>query len=172
VNKSELNKLMLKVQTGDEVDFELLYNETYKGVFSFIYSYTKNYHTSEDLLQDTYIKIRLNAQQYRKDTNVLAWILQIAKNVSLDYLRKQSKQQTCELNEEIVSSQEDITKSLYVHDLLNKYLEDDSRQIVLLHLEYGYKNREIAQILEIPLGTVLWKYNLAMKILKEKLKED
>jgi RNA polymerase sigma-70 factor (ECF subfamily) len=36
----------------------------------------------------------------------------------------------------------------------------------------GYKHREIAKFLNLPLGTVLWKYNRALKVLKENLKEQ
>ena len=109
MSKSELNKLMKEVKEGDENSFELLYYKTYKGIFSFIYSYTQNYHTSEDLLQETYIKVKVNAQKYQDNTNVSAWILQIAKNISLDYLRKEKSSKNLELNENISSNEKDIS---------------------------------------------------------------
>ena len=170
MDKHELNALMLQVQNQDEVAFEKLYNACYKGVFSFIYSYVKNYHTAEDLLQDTFIKVKQKADSYVPGSNVSAWILQIAKTTSLDYLRKESNKEE-ELNEAIASSEAE-ENDFYLHDLLNKVLEDTDRQIVLLHLVYGYKNREIAKILDIPIGTVLWRFNKSMKLLKEKVKED
>ncbi len=173
MKKEELNNLMQKIQQDDEQSFNVFYQDTYKGVFSFIYSYVKNWHTAEDLLQETYIKIKLNAGKYKIGSNAVAWVLEIAKNTCKDYIRKESLRKTEELNENVLESKTtDITKKLYYHDLLNKSLKDGDRQIVLLHLIFGYKNREIAKILGIPIGTVLWKYNKLIKQLKNKIKED
>lgn len=171
MNKREINNLMQAVENGDEVAFVQLYKTTYKGVFSFIFSYTNNYHTTEDLLQDTYIKVKTKAQSYKLGTNASAWILQIAKNTTLDFLRKEKHNSGKELKEEIIKDNSSFDGSFELHEILNNSLNDGDRQIVLLHLIYGYKNREIAKILDIPIGTVLWRYNKALKILKEKLKE-
>ena len=175
MNKRELNELVAKIQEGDEYSFSLLYNETYKGVFSFIYSIILNYEDSEDLMQETFIKIRQNIQSYKLGTNVSSWMLQIAKNLTIDFLRKEKKKNTTTLEciENVIPAKEsNIEQKIYLHDKLNEYLPEIERQIVILHIINGYKNREIAKLLKIPLGTVLWKYNRAMKILKEKLEEE
>lgn len=49
--------------------------------------------------------------------------------------------------------------------LLTK-LESSERQIIVLHLTCELKHREIAEILRLPLGTVLWKYSISIKKLK------
>lgn len=172
MNTKELNKLMSEIQSGDENAFTTFYQNTYKGVFSFVYSYVKNWHTSEDILQETYIKVKLNADKFKAGTNSSAWLLQIAKNTCIDYLRKQESKPTEEIKDYNANYSLDVAGSMYMHDLLNKYLDDVDRQIVLLHVIEGYKNREIAKILDIPLGTVLWRYNKALKILKDKIKEE
>ncbi len=51
-------------------------------------------------------------------------------------------------------------------------LKEDERQIVLLHASAGLKHREIAADLQMPLATVLSKYNRAMKKLKQYLREE
>lgn len=172
MNKKELDTLMKNIQGGDEDAFALFYHETYKGLFSFIYSYVKNWHTSEDLMQETYIKLKLNADKYLLGTNVTAWLFQIAKNLCLDFLKKPAHQECVSIDDVTLEKRYELDEKMYVHDLLNKYLSETDRQIVLLHVLHGYKNREIAQILQIPLGTVLWRYNRAMKDLKNKIKGD
>lgn len=172
MKNKELNKLMSCIQNGDKDSFSLFYNLTHKGVFSFIYSYVKNYHTAEDLLQETYIKVKVNANKYAIGTNALAWVLQIAKNTCLDYLRKEEIKLVCELNEDMIPDKDNTIGDLYFHDLLNRYVADVDRQIVILHIIYGYKNREIAKILGVPLGTVLWKYNKILKELKNILEKE
>ena len=51
-----------------------------------------------------------------------------------------------------------------------KSLNPDEREIVIMHVFWGYKHREISKILDIPLGTVTWKYQKALQKL-EKIKE-
>lgn len=172
MDKKELDKLMIKIQDGDEESFAIFYRETYKGLFSFIYSYVADWHSSEDLMQETYIKVKLNADKYLIGTNVTAWMFQIAKNLCLDFLKKQNNRKVENIDDVVVEKYFEPENKLLVHDMLNKYLKETDRQIVLLHILFGYKNREIAQILGIPLGTVLWRYNNAIKTLKKKIKED
>ena len=170
MQKGEINRLMEGVQSQDEVAFGNLFNECKRGVFSFLYTYTKDYHAAEDLVQETFIKVKLNAQSYKLGTNASAWILQIAKNTALDYLKRQKA--TVNIDDlPIMESGGDLDEKLALHKVLNESLDDGERQIVLLHLIEGYKHREIAKILDMPVGTVLWKYNAALKRLKKVLSE-
>ena len=63
------------------------------------------------------------------------------------------------------------SNKLFIYQLINNNLSLIDRQIVILHIIHGYKNREIAKFLNLPLGTVLWRYNKSIKVLKEKIKE-
>ena len=172
MNKGEVNRLMKEVKTQNETAFEDLFNACKKGVFGFLYTYTKNYHDTEDLLQETFIKVKTGAQSYKDGTNALAWILEIAKNTAIDFIRRKNKYDTTDIESVNVSvKSEDTDTKMTIYDVINKYLADVDRQIVLLKLVYGYKSREIASILNIPTGTVLWKYNRALKQLKAALIE-
>ena len=59
-----------------------------------------------------------------------------------------------------------------VFDAMNACLDGTERQIVILHVLWGYKHREIASLVDQPLGTVTWKYNNALKKLRKYMKED
>lgn len=175
MNKRELDNLMRNVQSGDENSFARLYEETYKGVFSFIYSIINDYYTSEDLMQDTFIKIRRNAQSYIPGTNVIAWIFQIAKNLTLDYIKSNKKVSLSPIDNHIIpveSNTDRLNDKIFYNKLITETLSKEEIQIVSLHMVSGFKNREIAKLLNMPIGTVLWKYNQAMKKLKNKLKEE
>lgn len=172
MDKRELDKLIIKIQDGDENAFAIFYDETYRGLFSFIYSYLKDWHTSEDLMQETFIKVKSNIDKYTLGTNVIAWMFQIAKNLCKDYLKKQNAHRIENIDNVVIEKNYEPERNTFVHDLINKNLQEPDRQIVLLHILFGYKNREIAKILNIPLGTVLWRYNKSIKKLQNKLKED
>ena len=174
MDKKILNNLLIDIQSGNELAFEKLFNYSNKSVFTFVYSFIKHKETAEDLTQDTFIKIKRFIYSYKPNTNPSAWILQIAKNISIDFIKKYKNETTIDISQfEIMDKKNNSPENnLLLHDILNKYLSIEDRQIVLLHDIHGYKNKEIAKFLNMPIGTVLWKYNRAMKLLKTKYKEE
>lgn len=167
MQERQLDQLLLKISQGDNDAFSELYNATGRGVFAFIYSYLKNYQDSEDVLQTVYLKIKLNAYQYKQGTNARAWILQIAKNLSLNELKK--RKPTVELTEDVPLSSS--PRNMVVSDVMNRVLDEEERQIIVLHVLWGYKHREIAEILNCPTGTVTSKYKRGVQKLQTALKE-
>ena len=59
-----------------------------------------------------------------------------------------------------------------VTSAMNKVRNEDERQIVTLHAISGFKHREIADMLDKPLGTVVWSYNNALSKLKKELQKE
>ena len=174
MDKKLLNTLLVQMQAGDESSFEKLYNLTNKSIFTFVYSFVKQRETAEDLMQETFIKIKRFIQSYKPNTNASAWMLQIAKNLAYDHIKKYKQEKNIDLSEidPPANQTHSPDTSLFLHDLMNKHLSLEDKQIVLLHDVHGYKNREIAQFLNLPLGTVLWKYNKAVKLLRKKYEEE
>lgn len=172
MDKKELDLCLQKVAKGDDSAFEKLYAETRKGIFAFLYGFCKNYHTAEDLTQTVYLKVKVNVSKYKAGTDARAWLFQVAKYTALNELKK--------IKREVVASDEDNKgfesesyemKDSPVFDAINSVLDDNERQIVILHILWGFKHREIADMLSMALGTVLWKYNAAIKKLQNKLRE-
>lgn len=163
---------MRKIADGDEQAFEKLYNETKGGVFSFIYSYLKNREDAEDAMQTVYLKIKRNIDKFEQSGNGLAWILQIAKNTALNELR-QRKVRTDVFGsfetEEAVSSFPEVDGE--ITSIMKKCLTEEEERIILLHVIWGYKHREIAAILEMPTGSVTSKYKRAADKIKRELKK-
>lgn len=172
MDKKELDLCLQEVAKGDNAAFEKLYNDTRKGIFAFLYGFCDNYHTAEDLTQTVYLKVKANISKYRPGTDARAWLFQIAKYTALNEIKK--------IKREVVASDEQTQKfearsyelkDSPVFDAINTALDDKERQIVILHVIWGFKHREIADMLSLALGTVLWKYNTAIKKLQNKLKE-
>lgn len=169
MEKSELDKLMLRVAEGDNQAFGELYRATAKGVYAFAYSYLNNSSDAEDVMQSAFLQIKRKAYTYKKGSNARAWILQIVKNLALDELRKRKRRRQTNYppdeRDAVISPTEPSAL-----DYMMKCLTDEEREVVILHVVWGYKHREIAEKLEIPVGTVTWRYNQAIKKL-EKFKE-
>ena len=181
MDKYELDYLFTKLMHGDEEAFEKIYLETKKGLFSFIYSICKNYATAEELMQDTYIRVRAAINTYKPGSNGLAWLFTIAKNLTLNELNKQKRMiptdiedPTFKAPEQYITSEDDMDKDDddSIIQLANRVLNDSERQIVMLQVVSGMKHREIADMMGKPLGTVLWAYRNALKKLKDAYEKE
>jgi len=164
-----IDKLIQK----DNQAFKIVYDQTKKGVFSIIISLVHNKTVTEDLMQDTYIKMIKKIRQYQKGRNFNAWLMQIAKNTALDYLRKSKKEFLYDPQDQdyIHASLKTNPKTYDVLDLVES-LNEEEKQIVLLRAVAEYKFKDIAKMLDRPLGTVLWLYNKAIKSLKKVVGSD
>lgn len=169
-NKTHIDEeIFIKIANGDDEAFTELYYATYKQIYGFLLSLTKNKEDAEDLLQNTYVKIRNGARLYKKAGTPMAWMCTIAKNQYLDFVRKYGKYQGIDYelveNQTLYSSISDTDNRLILQAAF-EHLSDEERTIVIMHLVNGLKHREIAQIINIPLSTVLSKYNRTLKKLK------
>ncbi len=164
-------ELFSKIEYGDEKAFEELYYLTYKPLYAFLLSLTLNKEDAEDILQETYIKIRGACHLYQKQGNPMAWIMKIAKNLYLMKLRKENREQPVELEEYhglIAPNQMGAVEDrLFLKELFQSISRED-RDIIIMHIMMGMKHKEIADILQKPVGTVLSRYHRSMKILKQK----
>ncbi len=161
-----LDNLMKEVTQGSERAFEELYEDMKRGVFALAYSYLRNYEDAEDVLQQTFLTVKRKAYLYRVGTNARAWIFQIAKNAALDELRKRKQRKEGELLRE-----EGVETPVVFLDELTARLSEEEREIVIMHAVWGYKHKEIAEEKGLPLGTVTWKYNEAIKKLRKEQEE-
>ena len=146
----------------------------------FAYKLTADHDDADDLLQETSLKALDNEEKYVAETNFKGWIYTIMRNIFINNYRKTLRDQTYV----------DYTDNLYFLNL-GADLTDDSlessydlkeirRVVNALPIEYrvpfamyvsGFKYREIADKLGLPLGTVKSRIHFTRKKLKEDLKD-
>lgn len=165
MNSKTVDKLLVRISEGDNDAFAKLYVETKRGVFSFLYSYLSNYHDTEDAMQTTYLKIKRNISSYRHGTNGVAWMLEIAKNTARDTLR------ATRYTEDIDTLECDgyDHDSGEIADLIERTLDREESKVVILHVIWGLKHREIGRILGMPTGTVTSKYKRSIEKLRKEM---
>jgi RNA polymerase sigma-70 factor, ECF subfamily len=159
--------LIEQLKRRDYTSFDTFYQLTKNQVFYAIVSVVKDKNLAEDLMQDTYMKFLESINNFKEGSNVFAYLSRIGRNLAIDtYHQRKKIVQGDELFEtiatpEVEEDRDDIFKML---DLL----KDDEREIVTLHVINDLKFREISEMIDKPLGTVLWIFNKAMKKLKER----
>lgn len=170
MSNKELDRLLIRVSQGDNLAFETLYMETRRGVYAFLYTYFHNAADTEDGMQSVYLNVKKGIHTYRPGTNARAWILQIAKNLALNELKKKKREIPTE-DIELGSTQYEGGRG-EITDLMERILTEDEQRIVTLHVLWGYKHREIGEMLSCPTGTVTSKYKRSIEKLKKSLKEE
>lgn len=166
--------LIQRIALKDDTAFTELYNQTKLSVFSILLAIVKDKAVAEDLMQDTYMKMVDALPSFEGKSAFKTWLISIARNKALDYLRQSKK--TIRLLDETLEQTPDPTdvhplKTMECEWLLSK-LSKEERQIVLLRAVDGLKHREIAALLEKPLGTILWMYQTAISKMKRASKEE
>lgn len=164
-----LTKYVLQFQKGEFKLFDKFYEETSQQVFFTIKKYIKDQMTIEDVMQDVYVKFLKKIDIIDPKKNMKSYLLTMARNASIDYLRKKHP---VEYDDSHVYEVYDASNVCKDYTWLLDTLSVKEKDIVYLHVieEQTFKN--IAYIKEEPLGTVLWRYKKAMKKLKEELKQN
>ena len=153
----------------DDEAFTFIYNETKHAVYAMIVSIVKDRDISQDLMQDTYITMLEKINQYQPNRSFLNWLLVIARNKAIDYYRKKKREVLIDQNDNEVifpNVSPSGERNVLIDDMLN-HLSEIERTIFLLKIVEDLKSIEIAKILNLPLGTVLWHYNKAIKKIKK-----
>ena len=166
--------LLLKISNGDSEAIGELYDLIKTDVFAFALSKLASKSDAEDVTQDTFVQIYKYATQYKPKGKPMAWIITIELNLIRRFIQLKSRSVSIETSQINEQEQDDfeqrIVNDAFLNDLMQT-LNEEEREIIILYVVSGLKHREIAQILEKPLATVLSKYSRALKKLKEIAKE-
>lgn len=162
--------LIIRLFDKENEAFEIIYNETKHLVFSMIYPIVGNFDVTEDLIQDTYIKMLNKLDKYNFKKPFTPWLAQIAKNIAYDYLRKIQKEKKAQKEIHKIEYQEQPPE--IEMDTLLKELSKEKRNIVIMRTVANISFREISAIQGKPIGTIYSIYKQAIKELKQKLRKE
>jgi len=171
--KNDANILAIQLQNGNTEALAMLYELLSRPVFLFAYSVLRHKEKSEDVMQATFIKMKISIHQYKPNTNFKAWAFTIARNLALTELNRAKRTISAdEIEYEFKDTSQSIETQFEHQAALQVAMQTliaVNRQIVVLNAIEGFKMREIATLLTLPLGTVLWRYNMALKQIKQEL---
>ena len=171
---ARLDRLLPLLADGGTAELEQIYAETKSLVYGFALSILKNPHSAEDVMQDTYVRLVQAAASYTPQGKPMAWILTIVRRLALMRLRRGDTAPSDTL-EEWIAAPGDFTEDSLDRLVLQAALitlSEGEREIVMLHALSGLKHREIADLMELPLSTVLSKYRRALKKLRTIYEEE
>lgn len=167
-----------KSLTMSQLEFFTEFNRLTTLLNSFAYNLTKNSEDAKDLYQETAFRAITNRDKFRPGTNLKAWLFTIMKNIFINNYRKKVKANTIMDNTDNLyylnsgrQSIENAADSNILIKELTKMIDtlDDSTRIPFLMHYQGFKYQEIADHLDLPLGTVKSRIFFARKDLKAQI---
>ena len=179
-------ELVKKYLTGDNTSFEILLTRHKSRVFAFIMSKIKNRDITEDIFQDTFIKVinSLQKGKYNEEGKFLPWMMRIAHNLIIDHFRKESKMKNIRptddfnifdvINDGNRGQDEEMIRKR-VHADLNMLIQDlPEDQIEVLKMRYfeDMSFKEISQITGVSINTALGRMRYALINLRNLTKEQ
>ena len=152
-----LKMLLQQLRNGDQRAFSDIYQEMKVPVFTVLVRMTGDRSLAEDLLQEVFLKIYRQPPQVEKPR---AYLFRMTRNLAVDVLRRSQPTESLEEQEHLgITYASDVKLDL---EQAFSMLTLQERQLAALHLSAGLTFREVAVIVERPLGTVLWQYQKAI----------
>lgn len=167
IDEKELHELFCRFKKKENIAYEELYKKYSSLVYKIAFSILKNKENAEDIMQNVFIKIA-NLSEEKLPTNYEAsWLYSVTKNEAISYIRK-NKEMFCIEDVEQNNEEDKIEKILQKenYESLISSLEQKEKQIISLKVEVGLTFKEISKILNMPIGTIQWKYYKSLHSLK------
>ncbi len=175
-----------RCKEGDITAFDELVGRYEKQVYNFAYRMTGNYDDASDIASEAFIKVYNAIDTFRGEANFSTWLFRIVTNLYLDERKRSKAHLNVPLDEYIDLEESSVTRQIEdpspgPQELLEAGeraevlaraiydLPDYQRVMVLLFHTQGKSYEEIAEITELPIGTVKSRLNRARLALKEKL---
>ena len=177
-------QLMSLFQGGDENAYIELVNRYKDKLINFIFNYLGDLESSEDVVQETMIKLYLKKHYYREIAKFSTWLYTIAKNLANTELRRRKQRKTTFLSQfskhdktyELPSNDPEPGQEIQT-DIVNKIIRDAVDQlsekfkiVIVLRDIQGLSYEDISEIINVPIGTVKSRINRARLQLQVELK--
>lgn len=167
INKVKLHEIIQKQILREKVQEEL-YTEYRDLVYKIAFSILKNKENAEDVMQNVFAKIIEMPKEKLPSKKEATWLYTVTKNEAISYVRKNKKEICLEEIYELIDEDtniEDIIEKENYQKLISG-LDSEEQEIISLKVLSKLKFRQIAILLNMPIGTVQWKYYRAVKALK------
>ena len=172
MEEKQFDACMERMRSGDKNALHEIY-EAYLGyIYSIVLQIVSKREDAEDVTSEFFMKLWRLADTYRGGNGHRAWMAAIARNMAVDLLRKTKREILTEdfadTTTETVSDacvEQEVLSDMSLRQALGT-LKPNEREVVHLKILGELTFQEIADILKIPLGTVTWRYQNAIKKLR------
>jgi RNA polymerase sigma factor (sigma-70 family) len=169
--------LLIRYQQGDTSALDELVKQWQDRLFYYIRRLVTDEDDAWDALQDTWVALVRNIGELRNQRSVVMWLYKIARHKAMDRLRKRYRDHTVSIDDDVVPEVEEQTDTFtfedaeQVHCALGK-ISEHHREVLTLFFLADLSIDEIAEVLDIAIGTVKSRLHFARKALRSAIEEE
>jgi RNA polymerase sigma-70 factor (ECF subfamily) len=175
---------------GNEMALQLLLEKHQSQIFHYILSKIKNRDLSNDIFQDTFIKVirTLKSGNYNEEGKFLPWVMRIAHNLVIDHFRRESKVRFVSesssaseeynvfslIRDEGLNVEQQISKSELEAQVANfiDYLPENQKEILVMRIYQDMSFKEIAELKDISINTALGRMRYAIMNIRKLMEKN
>ena len=176
LDKESDEYLMISFQNGDRRSFELLVKRYKDKILNYIYRYTGDIHTSEEITQEVFIRVYRSKERYQIKAKFTTFIYRIAMNLAYNEVRNRNRRKTEATDNFFFLHDKSTPDSLFERDELSKTIEIEIsklplklKNVVILCNVQELSYKEASDILGVSVGTIQSRLSRARKILRKNL---
>lgn len=168
INKKELHDIFTRFINYEQNAYNELYEKYYKLIYGIAFSVLKNKEDSEDITSEVFTKIYKLDKEKLPVSNEASWLFTVTRNECFSHIRKAKQNVSIDEMYEVPSNLKEIQEIIdsEYYNYLIKDLTEQEKTIISLKVLSNFTFSQIAQILNIPMATVQWKYYKAINSLK------
>ncbi len=185
-NRPSDQELVKQYMNGKAESMDMLIERHKDRIYTYIFLIVKNQELTEDIFQDTFIKVirSLRLKKYQDNGKFVAWVLRIAHNLIIDHFRKEKQKNTFSKDDyelDIFNTTkfaeancEDILVQEQIHDevrCLVEELPDDQREVVILRHYKELSFKDIAEHTGVSINTALGRMRYALINMRKMMEE-
>lgn len=164
---SEAEGLVAACRSGDRSAYAVLAKSYSARIFAICYGVLGNTHDAEDIAQQTLLRGFANIRQIRRNEKFGAWISRIAKNLCVDFLRRQQRRQSLH-SREFAGARDSSHEHPELTEALAELSQEDKLALMLYYFD-GRSAKAVAEAFEISEGAALARLSRARKQLRKLL---
>ena len=179
-------ELIGRYLAGHHQSLERLIRRHKNRVFAYILMVVKDKELSEDLFQDTFIKVinTIRSGHYKEEGKFIQWVMRIAHNLIIDHFRKAKRIPVVENSDDYnifdrvripVESVEDVMITEQIHQDVKKlidYLPKEQREVLVMRHYGDMSFKDIAEVTNVSINTALGRMRYALINLRKLVKEN
>ena len=185
------HQLVERARAGDRAAFQELVERYQRRVFNVCYGMVRNRDDAMDLTQETFVRVHRNLSGFQGNASFYTWIYRIAKNVTIDWIRKAQRRRAVDYDDTIRRDPDAATDDVFMasplgisparvlgrKELLERIeeamstLSDAHREVIVLREIEGMSYQDIADAAGISIGTVMSRLHHARKYMQRSLQD-
>jgi RNA polymerase sigma-70 factor (ECF subfamily) len=185
-------ELVRRVQGGDPAAFRVLFERYHRRAYAVAYGVVKNKQDALDVVQDGFVKVHKHIGTFQGTSSFYTWLYRIMMNLAIDHVRRRRNQRGLEYDDRVGRDEEDIAgdgallprmmdsnpaKTVVRKELLGRIqaalaeLPEYHQAVIVLREIEGMSYEEMADVLEVPKGTIMSRLFHARKKMQASLSD-